>query len=176
MNVSLSRFRTVPIWIAVAAAGLVFASMAAVATLSISAVTTSVQVTADTLSADSSSNVASLGITPTGGGVSAAGTASNSAVEATTLLPAVSPGIGANRWVYSVEVTESSAAAWSSSACYKAELFADGSPAGTAYFKNSTADSGNVEGVTFKVDAGSTGASSIASSWTSKVTAIASCS
>lgn len=173
---TISKLRSLPLWALVAGAAVAVLSLASVATLSVSTVTTNVQLTADSLQADSNVTIANNLLTQSGSAISAAGTASNSSVDATIGLATVTPGITANHWMYAVDVKEAAAGSWGSGACYKVELFTDGTLAGTGYIKNSTADGSNVEGVNFKIDAGATSVSSLASTWTSKVTATASCS
>jgi hypothetical protein len=156
---------------------MVLASAAAVATFSITTVSTAVQLTDEALTSDSANtSLGNSGLTQTSTSISAAGTAAGSATEATIAgYATVSPGVSANRWVYTVDVYEAGNNTWSSSACYKVEVFGDGALMGTGYFKNATVVTGTVEGIVFKVDAGATGASSVASNWTSKVTATTGC-
>jgi hypothetical protein len=108
-----------------------------------------------TVQADSTAVVVSKGFQLSLASSSAAGASSGAAVEATLLNPNVQTAMIAGNWYYSFTVNEASAGAWNAATTYTVTVYGDGVLLATLHFKNATADAINVEGVTVKVDAGS---------------------
>ena len=172
----MNKLLKMPVLLLILGGVIMFASAAGVATLSVSTISTSASLTNEALASDATVSVTNAALSQTGSIISAAGTSSSASVEATTGLATTTPGMSANYWLYQAEVKEAAASSWGSAACYKAEVFADGAIVGTTYFKNSTVDNANVEGVTVKVGLAASNSSSVPGNLTTKVTAITSCS
>jgi hypothetical protein len=108
-----------------------------------------------TVQADNSANVVSQGFQLSLVNGSATGQTSGAAVEASLLNPSLNTALTSGDWYYSFTVKETGATAWNSSTTYTVTVYGDGVLLGTLYFKNATADAINIEGVTVKVDVGS---------------------
>ena len=164
-SIVLKRLGALPVFGLGVIAALLIASAAAVATLSVSSTSTALTLESEALSTDSNTSVVNETIVK-----SAATATSNSTsgtpVEATTGLAEVRGALTADNWEYKFEVKESGNNTWPAATNRTIEVYGDGSLIATMYVTNGTADAANIEGVTAKVDLGT---SSIADNISVKV-------
>ena len=161
----LKRLGALPVLGLGVIAALLIASAAAVATLSVTSTTTAITLESEALSTDSNTSVVNETIVKSAATATSNST-SSSPVEATTGLAEVRGALTADNWEYKFEVKESGVNTWPGTTNRTIEVYGDGSLIATLYVTNATADISNVEGVTAKVDLGT---SSIANNISVKV-------
>lgn len=80
-------------------------------------------------------------------------------IEAAPSFPQVNNALARKNFVYALDIREALADSWQSGARYRIEVFVDDgttvSLLATLYIKQDTADDGQIEGATVKVDTGS---------------------
>lgn len=82
------------------------------------------------------------------------GTSCATAVEAAPAPAMMRTPLGANAWVYRVDIRESELSAWEPGGYYRLQVYADGALVATLYAKNATDDGAALEGVAATVDLG----------------------
>lgn len=120
--------------------------------------TESVFLANQTFTSDPDVSIAWQGLLKAGSNQSAAGT-SVPGVEATGGMPESRTALIKNNFIYIFQLKEVANTSWSAGRQYRADVYGDDGTntilLGTLYFQNATADAGSIEGVTIKVDQGS---------------------
>jgi len=108
----------------------------------------------ETLQLDPDVVVVPTGVEKASGNQTANGTAAPG-VEATNTLPQINNPITKGNWVYTFQVKEAAADSWPAGRRYRVLVYADSNLLTTLYLQNGTAANNQIEGVTVKVDLGS---------------------
>lgn len=152
-NAIANRIRQMPVIALLALAALLLLPAAAVATLTVGSVTSTVNLGNEEFVADPDVSVANKLLTKASANAAAAGD-SSPGTDATIGLVEIREALTADNWVYQFEAKEAAIGSWGATRTYKVDVYADGVAQTALYFTNATADAANVEGVTVKVDLG----------------------
>lgn len=133
-------------------------SFVAANTLSSSSNSSTVTLANETFTSDADVSITFKGLSKASTNQATAGNTAPG-VEATSVLPNVQTALTKNNYVYSVEVKEAAVTSWPAARQYKVEVYGDNgttvSLLGTLYAQQATADAVNTDGVTVKIDTGS---------------------
>lgn len=133
-------------------------SFVAVNTLSNTTSTRTVALVNETFASDADVSVTFIGLSKANSNQAAAGNTAPG-VEATSALPNVQTALTKNNYVYGVEIKETAVASWPATRQYKVEVYGDDgtttSLLATLYAQQATADATAIDGVTVKIDTGS---------------------
>lgn len=138
--------------------GAVLMSFMAVNTLTSTSQTSTVKLSNETFTSDPDVAITFKGISKAATAQAAAGNTAPG-VEATSALPVIQTALIKNNYVYSFEFKEAAVTSWPAARQYKVEVYGDDGTTvnllATLYTQQATSDAVNIDGVTVKLDTGS---------------------